>query len=166
VADSSKDNEKETVYQSQGKITEGCSVKWEALMGQNMTAKFYLPFPASLELNNINWLVRSAGESGMWNKAAIQFVCPSAWQEFEAGPAHTQVFITVSFYLKKPVSQIMVPLTSCQIFWLNVTSRNLREENRREDRWTEVKRRKEKQEILQSYKGLSNTRYIIPPTLC
>jgi len=27
VADSSKDNEKETVFQSQGKIAEGCSVK-------------------------------------------------------------------------------------------------------------------------------------------
>jgi len=107
-------------------------------MGRNMSVKFYLPFPASVELNNINnidWLVRSAGESGMRNKAAIQFVCPSAWQEFEAGPSQARVFVTVSFCLNKPLSQIhWRPAVHNQIFRLNVTSRILQEENRREDR--------------------------------
>jgi hypothetical protein len=45
-----------------------CSFKRVALMGRNVTANSYLAFPASAEfsnINNINWLVRYAGESGM-----------------------------------------------------------------------------------------------------
>jgi len=70
--------QKKQFFKAKEKSPKTCSIKWVALMGRNMTEKFYLTFPASAELNNINWLLRSAGESGMWNKAAIQFVCPLA----------------------------------------------------------------------------------------
>jgi hypothetical protein len=47
-----------------------------------------------------------------------------------------------------------------------VTSWNLREEKITEEKGEEEKSKEKKQKILQSYKRISNKRYIIPPTLC
>jgi hypothetical protein len=69
VADSSKrQRKKKQFFKAKEKSPKTCNVKCVALMGRNMTAKFYFPFPANAKLtyfNNINLLSRSAGESGI-----------------------------------------------------------------------------------------------------
>jgi hypothetical protein len=122
-----------------------CNVQWLTLMGLNMTAKFCLPLPASAELNNINkinWLVSPLESLGYETKQQYSFVCPSAWQDFEAGPSHARVFVTVSFCLNKPLSQIMDPPASCWFItkyfgWMlrHGTCEKRTEENTEEENW-------------------------------
>jgi hypothetical protein len=49
-----KTTKKKQFFKAKEKSPKTCNVKFVALMGRNMTAKCYFPFPANAKLTNIN----------------------------------------------------------------------------------------------------------------